>query len=163
MERKLTIKVPPGVEPGMRLKLAGEGQAGSRGGPRGDLYVLIRVKSHPFFQRDGANIFCEVPISMTQAALGYELKVPTLAEPVTMKIPPGTQPGQIFRLRGKGLSQLGGGGRGDQMVRIMVEIPTRLTPAQERLLEQFVGERDNGTFPAVQRFWEQARRWMKRS
>ena len=162
-ERKITVKVPPGVESGMRLKLSGEGQAGSGGGPRGDLYVFMQVKPHPFFQREGTTLLCEIPISMVQAALGYDLKVPTLEESVMMKIPPGTQAGQLFRVRGKGLPRLGGGGRGDEMVRVLVEIPARLTPAQKRLLEQFGQEGDNGSFPAVQRFWEQAKRWMNRT
>jgi len=142
-ERKVTVKVPPGVESGMRLKLAGEGEAGLRGGPRGDLYVLIQVKDHPVFERHGADLLCELPVGMIQAVLGCELKVPTLAEPVTMKVPPGTQPGQIFRLRGKGLPPLRGGGRGDILLRVQVKIPARLTPAQKRLLEQFGQDGDN--------------------
>ena len=145
-ERKVTVKVPPGVESGMRLKLSGEGEAGQRGGQRGDLYVLIEVKEHPFFERHGADLLCEMPVGMAQAALGCELKVPTLAaESVTMKIPPGTQPGQVFRLRGRGLPQLRGG-KGDLLLRVAVKIPARLTPAQKRLLEQFGQDGDNSSF-----------------
>ena len=137
LERHVTVKVPAGVESDMRLRLAGEGEAGLRGGPRGDLYVLIEVKPHPFFERHGADLLCEMPVGMVQAALGCELKVPTLsAETVTMKIPPGTQPGQTFRLRGRGLPHLRGG-KGDLLLRVAVKIPARLTPAQKRLLEQF--------------------------
>lgn len=145
-ERKVTVKVPPGVESGMRLKLTGEGEAGFRGGPRGDLYVLVEVRDHPFFERHGADLLCEMPVGMAQAALGHELKVPTLAaESVTMKIPPGTQPGQVFRLRGRGLPHLRGG-KGDLLLRVTVKIPTRLTPAQKRLLEQFGQDGDNSSF-----------------
>ncbi len=144
-ERHVTVKVPPGVESGMRLRLAGEGEAGLRGGPRGDLYVLIQVKPHPFFERHGADLLCEMPVGMVQAALGCELKVPMLAaETVTMKIPPGTQPGQVFRLRGRGLPHLRGG-KGDLMLRMAVKIPARLTPAQKRLLEQFGRDGDNSS------------------
>ena len=145
-ERHVTVKIPPGVESGMRLKLAGEGEAGLRGGPRGDLYVLLQVREHPSFRRHGADLLCEVPVDMAQAALGAELQVPTLlAESVTMKIPPGTQPGQVFRLRGKGLPHLRGG-KGDLMVQAKVEIPVRLTPEQKRLLEQFAQHGDNRSF-----------------
>ncbi len=159
-QRRVTVKVPAGVQSGMHLKLAGEGDAGARGGHRGDLYVQVRVKPHPFLQRDGADLFCELPIRFTQAALGCELKVPTLSGPVTMKVPPGTQPGQVFRLRGKGLPELGSGARGDQLVRVAVEVPVRLSSAQERLLEEFDRGSDNGVFPAVRKFWEQVTRWM---
>lgn len=145
-ERKLTVKVPAGVQSGMHLKLAGEGDAGPRSGPRGDLYVLLHVKPHPFLRREGADLLCEVPIRFTQAALGCELKVPTLSDPVAMRVPPGTQTGQVFRLRGKGLPELGRGGRGDQLVRVMVQVPARLTPQQKRILEQFDAAGDNGAF-----------------
>lgn len=145
-ERNVTVKVPAGMESGMRLKLAGEGEAGQRGGPRGDLYVLVEVKDHPFFERHGAELLCEMPVTMIQAALGCELKVPTLAaESVTMKIPPGTQPGQVFRLRGRGLPHLRGG-KGDLLLRVAVKIPVRLTGAQKRLLEQFGQDGDNSSF-----------------
>ena len=145
-ERKVTVKIPAGIESGMRLKLAGEGEAGVRGGPRGDLYVLVQVREHPVFQRHGADLLCEVPVGMAQAALGGELKVPTLAETVTMKIPPGTQPEQLFRLRGKGLPQIRGG-KGDLLLKVKVKIPARLTPEQKRLLEQFRERGDNGNSP----------------
>ncbi len=146
LERHVTVKVPAGVESGMRLRLSGEGEAGVRGGPRGDLYVLIQVKPHPFFERHEADLLCEMPATMVQAALGCELKVPTITgESVTMKIPPGTQPGQVFRLRGRGLPHLRGG-KGDLMLRVAVKIPARLTPAQKRLLEQFGQDGDNSSF-----------------
>ncbi|MBI3317907.1 MAG: molecular chaperone DnaJ [Candidatus Omnitrophica bacterium] len=162
-ERRLTVKVPAGVEEGMRLKLSGEGEAGARGGGRGDLYVHLQVKPHPFFQRRESDLLCELPVSMVQASLGCELRVPTLEGSVMMKIPPGTQPGQTFRLKAKGLPALRGGFRGDELVRVKVEIPTRLQPAQRGLLEQFEKLSDNGAFPGIQKFWEQAKQWMKGS
>ena len=143
-ERKLTVKVPAGVDSGMRLKLSGEGEAGLRGSARGDLYVLIRVKRHEFLRRDGNDLTCEMPIRMTQAALGCEVEVPTLTGPVSMKIPAGTQPGQLFRLRGRGVPSLRGGGRGDLLVRLQVEIPARLSPAERKRLEEFDHLGDKG-------------------
>ena len=146
-ERRVTVKVPAGMESGMRLKLAGEGEAGLRGGPRGDLYVLIEVKPHPVFERHEADLLCEMPVTMVQAALGSELKVPTLTGAwVTMKIPPGTQPGQVFRLRGRGMPHLRGIGKGDLLLKVNVKIPIRLTPVQKRLLEQFGQSGDNNSF-----------------
>ncbi len=169
MGKHLTVKVPPGVETGMRLVMEGEGDAGARGGPRGDTYVAIRVRPHPFFQRNGTELLCEVPISMIQAALGAELKVPTLEGTATVKVPPGTQPGDLLRLRGLGLPPVprrigedrSNKERGDQMVRLAVEIPKRVTPAQRRLLEEFAQGADQGIFPTIQKFWEQVRGWMK--
>lgn len=162
-ERRLTVKIPPGVETGMRLKLAGEGEAGVRGGERGDLYVLIQVKTHPFLERQERDLVCAMPVSMVQAALGCELKVPTLEGTVTMKVPAGTQHGETFRLRGKGLPVLHGSGKGDELVRILVEVPSRLNPAQRRVLEQFNQIGDNGVFPGIQKFWDQVKRWMRPS
>ena len=159
-DRRLTVKVPPGIESGMRLKLSGEGEAGARGGGRGDLYVLIQVKPHPFFHREGKDLLCEIPVRMTQAALGCELKVPSLSGGATMKVPPGTQPGEVFRMRGRGLPSLRGGDRGDQLVRIVVEIPSRLSAQQRSLLEQFGTISDNGVFPGIQKFWEQVKGWI---
>lgn len=159
-ERKVTVKVPAGIDSGMRLKLSGEGEAGVRGAPRGDLFVLVRVKEHLFFHREGQDIICEVPVSMTQASLGCELSIPTLSGQVTMKIPAGTQPGQVLRLRGRGMPSVHGGGKGDQLLQIRVEIPAKLSAAQKQLLEQFSKEGDNTTFPGIHKFWDQAKRWM---
>ena len=161
VQKTLTVKVPAGMEDGMRLKLAGEGEAGERGAPRGDLYVRIHLRPHPFFQREGVDLLCEVPIRMTQAALGGEIRVPTLTESLSMKVPAGTQPGQTFRLRGKGLPRLGGTGRGDQLVSVRVEIPARLSVGQRKGLEEFERLSDKGTFPGIQGFWEQTKRWIK--
>lgn len=148
--RKLTVRIPAGVEDGMRLRVRGEGEAGSRAGGRGDLYVLIRVRSHPEFRREGKNLLTEVSIGMVQAALGAEIQVPALSGEVTMKIPAGTQPGQLFRLRGKGLPGLDGGPAGDQLVRVRVEIPRKLSTAQRKLLEELEQTGENNFF----------RRWM---
>ncbi len=135
--KKLKVKVPAGVDSGSRLRVAGEGEAGLKGGPTGDLYVYLYVKPHKFFERDGTTIMCEVPINIVQATLGDEIRVPTLDGQVTMKIPEGTQPGRVMRIKGKGVARLRGGGRGDQLVRIKVVVPTKLTEKQKEALRSF--------------------------
>lgn len=135
--RTIHIKIPAGVDNGSRLRVPGEGEAGTRGGPRGDLYVYIRVKPHKFFKREGNDIICEIPISFVQAALGDELEVPTLEGKVGLKIPEGTQTGTVFRLRGKGIPDINGYGRGDQHVRVRVVTPTKLNEQQRELLREF--------------------------
>jgi len=135
--RTLSVKVPAGVDTGDRIRLAGEGEAGQAGGPAGDLYVEIRVLPHAVFDRDGSDLSCKVPLSFTTAALGGETKVPTLGGEVTLKIPAGTQSGKVFRLRGKGVKQVRGGGPGDLYCRVDVETPTDLSAEQKDLLEQF--------------------------
>ena len=161
-ERKLSVKIPAGVETGMRLKLAGEGEAGERGGPRGDLYVLIEVQPHLFFHREGRDLLCEIPIRMTQAALGCEVKLPALSgESITLKVPGGTQSGQLLRLAGRGLPGLRGARRGDLMVRVAVEIPSRLTATQRKQLEEMDRLSDKGIFPRIERFWEELKRRVK--
>jgi len=134
--KTLSVKIPPGVDTGDRIRLAGEGEAGDKGAPAGDLYVQIRVKEHPIFTRDGSNLFCEVPISFTTAALGGELEVPTLDGKVVLKIPPETQTGALFRLRGKGVKPVRGGPQGDLICRVKLETPVRLTKEQIELLKQ---------------------------
>ncbi len=129
-EKVLEIKIPAGVDNGARLRIQGEGEAGLRGGPPGDLYVVIYVEEHPFFQRQGNNIYCQVPIGVTQAVLGAEITVPTLEGEEKLKIPEGTQSGSVFRLRSKGIVSLGERGRGDQFVTVNVAIPTKLTKEQ---------------------------------
>ncbi len=135
--RNIKVKVPPGVDNGSRLRLAGEGEAGTRGGPPGDLYVYIHVKPHRIFKRNGNDLICEVPISFVQAALGDELEVPTLEGKATIKIPEGTQTGTVFRMRGKGVPRVDGFGRGDQHVRVKVVTPTKLSDKQKELLKDF--------------------------
>jgi molecular chaperone DnaJ len=133
----LSVKIPSGVETGSRLKLVGEGEVGLHGGPPGDLYVVIHVQDHPIFRRQNNEVICEVPITFPQAALGAEIEVPTLEGKVKMKIPPGTQSGKVFRLKGRGIQDLNGYGRGDQHVRVVVETPSKLTVRQRALLEEF--------------------------
>lgn len=135
--KTLSVKVPPGVDTGDRIRLAGEGEAGDRGGPAGDLYVQIHVKEHPIFTREGENLHCEVPISFTTAALGGELDVPTLNGKVVLKIPKETQSGALFRLRGKGVKPVRGGPQGDLICRVRIETPVNLTKEQIDLLSKF--------------------------
>ncbi len=148
------VKVPAGVDTGTRLKLSGEGEpGGGPGGQPGDLYVVVQVREHPIFRREDTEVLCEVPISITQAALGAQIDVPTLDGPVKMKIPTGTQSGKVFRLRGKGVPALSGGGRGDQHVRVTVETPTHLTKEQRDLLERFASLSGEETQPQASSFW----------
>ncbi len=135
--RKLEVKIPPGVDTGSRLRVGGEGEAGEKGGPPGDLYVEIYVKPHSIFTRNENDIVMEASISFTQAALGDEIIVPTLDGKAKMKIPPGTQNGEIFRLRGKGFPSLHISGKGDELVKIKVEVPTKLNDRQKQLLREF--------------------------
>lgn len=139
-QRKIHIKIPAGVDDGSQLRVSGEGESGLRGGPPGDLYIVLRVKEHEFFEREGDDIYCEVPLTFAQAALGDELEVPTLTEKVKLKIPPGTQTGTYFRLKGKGVPRLRGYGQGDQHVKVTVVTPTNLTETQKELLRQFAAE-----------------------
>jgi molecular chaperone DnaJ len=135
-EKVLEVKIPAGVDNGVRLRIQAEGEAGSLGGPPGDLYVVIFVEEHPFFQRQGNNIYCQIPIGLTQAVLGAELTVPTLEGEDKLKLPEGTQSGTVFRLRNKGIVSLGERGRGDQFVTVNVVIPSKLNKEQRHLFEQ---------------------------
>ena len=135
--KTLSVKIPAGVDSGDRIRLAGEGEAGVHGGPTGDLYVQVNVKNHAIFTRDGNDLHCEVPISFTMAALGGEVEVPTLDGRLKIKIPAETQSGKLFRLRGKGLKSVRGGGAGDLLCQIMIETPVNLTAKQKELLKQF--------------------------
>ena len=134
---EIKLRIPPGVDTGSRLRSSGNGEAGFRGGPAGDLYVILHVKPHEVFQRDGDDLLCEAPVTFAQAALGAEIEVPTLDNKVTIKIPAGTQPGAMFRVRGKGVKNLHGYGHGDLHVRIQVEVPTRLSGEQKMKLREF--------------------------
>jgi len=137
-ERKtLSVKVPPGVDNGDRIRLSGEGEAGENGGPAGDLYVQIHVKPHPIFERDGSNLLCQVPIGVATAALGGELEVPTLNGRVKLKIPAETQTGRLFRLKGKGVKPVRGGVVGDLLCKVVIETPVKLTSKQKELLREF--------------------------
>jgi len=137
-ERNITVKVPSGVDEGTQLRFVGEGEGGLGGGPRGDLYVVLGTNTHPLFERQGQDVFCEVPVSFPQATLGCHIDVPTLDGKVNLKIPAGTQPGQVFRLRGKGIPHLRAGKdgpRGDQMVGVRLEVPRKLNAEQRELVE----------------------------
>jgi molecular chaperone DnaJ len=136
-ERKLSVKVPPGVDDGDRIRLSGEGEVGRNGGPPGDLYVEVRTKEHPIFTRDGRDLHCEIPVSYAAAVLGGEVEVPTLAGPVSLKVPVGTQAGKVFRLGGKGVRPVRGGATGDLYCRLTVETPVNLTSHQKDLLRKF--------------------------
>ena len=143
-EKQIEVKIPAGVETGSRLRLAGEGEAGAQGGPAGDLYVVIHVKEHDLFERQGNNLYASVPITFAQAALGAEVSVETLDAQENLKVPAGTQTGTVFRLKGHGMPVLGGRGRGDLFVSVTVVTPTTLTREQRKLLEQLaqVEEKD---------------------
>ena len=138
--QSIKVKVPSGVDEGMRLRLTGEGEAGIAGGPAGDLYVVISLRPHPIFERQGVEIHCRVPIRFTQAALGTEIEVPTLDGMLPLRIPEGVQTGKTMRLKGQGLPSLRGQARGDEVVQIFVETPTKLTRRQRELLEEFAAE-----------------------
>lgn len=147
--RSISVNVPPGVDNGSRLRVAAEGEPGSRGGPMGDLYVYIHVKPHKIFKREGDDLICEIPISFVQAALGDELEVPTLEGSATFKLPEGTQTGTIYRMKGKGVPNVSGFGRGDQHVLIKVITPTKLCDKQKDLLKEFakLGEGNQNISP----------------
>jgi molecular chaperone DnaJ len=148
--------MPPGVDSGSRLRIVGEGEAGEAGGPRGDLYVVVHVKEHDVFERRDSSLYCTVPISFTQAALGADVSVPTLNGKEELSIPEGTQTGAVFRIRGQGMPVLGGHGRGDLFVAVNVVTPTSLSREQRRLLEELAkidtgdgGESDRGIIDKV--------------
>lgn len=146
-EKTLSVKVPPGVDTGDRIRLSGQGEAGPAGAQPGDLYVQVAVREHPIFTREGADLFCEVPISFVDCALGGELEVPTLDGRVTLKIPEGTQTGRLFRLRGKGVPPVRGGATGDLYCRVQIETPVNLTRKQKELLREFDGESSEKNSP----------------
>lgn len=160
-QHRLKVNIPAGVDTGARLKLTREGEDGANGGPPGDMYIAIAVKPHQFFQRENDDILCEVPISFTQAALGAEIIVPTLDGKVELKVPSGTQGGRNFRLRNRGIARLRGGGRGDQYVRVIVEIPAKLSSKQKELLREFAEveniRKGNDQYPLIGKFVEKFR------
>jgi molecular chaperone DnaJ len=151
-EREFEVAIPPATEDGATRRVTGQGEPGRYGGPAGDLNVIVRIKPHPFFRREGEVVVCEVPITLAQAALGSVIDVPTLDGKVEMRVPPGTQPGTVFRLRQKGL---GGSSRGDAHVRLLVETPAGLTDAQRGLLEQLQSSLKDEQVPARSRFLAQ--------
>jgi molecular chaperone DnaJ len=161
-EKTLSVKVPAGVDEGSRLRLRGEGGAGLKGGPSGDLFLFLHVESHPIFHREGNDILCEVPISFVQAALGAEVEVPTLTGPVRMKVPPGTQSGKQFRLKEKGVEDPQARRHGDQLVTVLVETPQHLSSKQKKLLEDFQAAADEKNQPKQSDFLERVKDLFKR-
>lgn len=156
-QQTLSVRIPAGVDNGSRLKLRGEGEGGQNGGPAGDLYVVLTVREHALFTRQGNDIICEVPVSFTQAALGTEIDVPTLHGKVKVKIPSGTQSGSVFRLKNKGVADVRGYGQGDHLVRAVVETPKKLTPKQRELLEEFARMSGEEVHPISKGFFDKVR------
>jgi len=156
---KLTVRIPPGVDTGSRLRSAGNGEAGAAGGSPGDLYIVITVKEHELFERQGDDLFCEIPIKFTLATLGGTIGVPTLSGQASLKIPSATQSGTTFRLREKGMPSLRGGRHGDQLVRVHVEVPTSLSSEQRKLLEEFAKVSGDAHEPTSRSFFEKAKKF----
>jgi len=158
---RIKLKIPAGIEDGSRLRSSGNGEAGIRGGPRGDLYVVIHIKEHEVFERQEDNLYCEIPISFITAALGGEVRVPTLEGKASLKIPAGTQSSTTFKLRGKGVPTLNSSARGDLMVRVLVEVPTKLNSEQRGKLEEFAELCGEENSPIHKSFFEKAKEFFK--
>ncbi|MBN8460017.1 MAG: molecular chaperone DnaJ [Verrucomicrobia bacterium] len=158
-DSRIKLRIPAGVDTGTRLRSSGNGDAGVRGGEAGDLYVFLHVRDHDVFERDGADLFCEVPLPFTTAALGGELKVPTLDGQASIKIPPGTQGGTVFRLRDKGIMSLSTKRRGDLHVRAQVEVPTKLNSEQQEKLRAFAASIGDQNSPMQESFFQKAKRF----
>ena len=156
---KLTVRVPAGVETGSRLRSSGNGEAGMAGGQPGDLYIVLNVRDHELFERHGNDLFCEIPIKFTLAALGGSIEVPTLSGKAALKIPVGTQSGTTFRLKGKGMPSLRGGAAGDQLLRVQVEVPQSLSPEQRKILEDFARVSGDADEPTSKTFFEKAKKF----
>src|SRR5687767_627138 len=156
---KLNVRIPPGVDTGSRLRSSGNGEAGLAGGQAGDLYIVLTVKEHELFERQGEDLFCEIPIKFTLATLGGNIEVPTLSGKASLKIPAATQSGTTFRLRGKGMPSLRGGAQGDQLVRVQVEVPTALSSEQKRILEEFAKVSGDAAEPTSRSFFEKAKKF----
>ncbi len=154
---RIKLKIPPGIEDGSRLRSGGNGEAGLRGAASGDLYVVVHIREHAVFARDGDDLFCEMPVSFVIAALGGEINVPTLEGKASIKVPAGTQNGTVFKLRGKGMPHLRGSGQGQLLVRAVVEVPTKLTAGQRRKLEEFAESCGDQNAPMTRSFLERAK------
>jgi molecular chaperone DnaJ len=158
---RVKLKIPAGIREGSRLRSSHNGEAGIRGAPAGDLYVVIHIKEHKIFQREGDNLYCEVPIPFSIAALGGEVEVPTLEGKAHLKVPAGTQSGQMFKLRGKGIININGRDRGDLLARLIVEVPSRLNAEQRRKLEEFAALCSEENTPLRKSFFERAKEFFK--
>ena len=156
----INVKIPAGVHEGQRIRLRGEGEPGRSGVARGDLHCILRIRPHPFFERDRDHLICRLPISFTQAALGAQVEVPTLTGTIPLKIPAGTQHGAVFRLSGKGLPNLRGGHRGDEIVQVLIEIPSKLSRDQRELLRKFAASEDQDVLPESKGFFERVREYL---
>jgi molecular chaperone DnaJ len=157
-KRNIKVKIPAGVDTGSRLRVHGEGEAGEKGAKPGDLYLLLEVEPHEIFERHDADIYCEAPISFVIAVLGGEVEVPTLEGKIMMKIPAGTQGGRVFRLRGKGIARLHEYGRGDQLVKVQIDVPDELSSEQKRLLKDFAKASEKNPGPLSKSFMEKMRK-----
>lgn len=160
-KKEIEVNIPAGVDTGSRLRLQGQGEAGEKGGRRGDLYLAIHVRPHEIFERHGYDIYCEVPVDFVTAALGGEVEVPTLEGKIKMKVPAGTQGGKIFRLRGKGIAHLHDYGRGDQLVKVEIDVPTNLTQEQKKILKELARASGHNPGPLSQSFMEKMRRMFR--
>ncbi len=158
---RIKLRIPAGISDGSRLRTTGNGEAGIRGGPSGDLYVVVHIKEHAIFQREEDNLYCEVPIPFTLAALGGEVAVPTLEGRASLKVPAGTQSGQVFKLRGKGITNVSGRDRGDLLARVLVEVPTRLNGEQRQKLEEFSALCGDDNTPLRKSFFDRAKEFFK--
>jgi molecular chaperone DnaJ len=158
---RIKLKIPAGIADGSRLRSSGNGEAGIRGGGAGDLYVVIHIKEHPIFQREEDNLYCELPVSFTLAALGGEIAVPTLEGKANLKVPAGTQSGQVFKLRGKGVVNVNARDRGDLLARLLVEVPTRLNGEQRQKLEEFAALCGEENSPLHKSFFDRAKEFFR--
>jgi molecular chaperone DnaJ len=159
--RVVSVKIPAGIHEGQAVRVRGEGEPGENGTQRGDLHCFVRVAAHPFLQRHERDLLCQMPISFTQAALGAVVEVPTLTGKAELKIPSGTQHGQMFRLRGLGLPDIRSARKGDEIVQVLVEIPKHLDKSQERLLREFAKTEDRTVMPESKGFFERLRDYLK--
>src|ERR1700678_1971137 len=156
---KLNVRIPPGVDTGSRLRSVGNGEAAAAGGSPGDLYIVLTVKEHELFERQGDDLFCEIPIKFTLATLGGSIEVPTLTGKASLKIPAATQSGTTFRLRERGMPSLRGGRHGDELIRVQVEVPSTLSPEQRRILEEFARVSGDAHEPTSKKFFEKAKKF----
>lgn len=161
--RKLSVQIPAGIQDGQAVRVAGEGEPSENGGARGDLHVFVRVRKHPFFERHGQELVCRVPISFAQAALGAKIDVPSLNGPVELKVPAGTQHGQMFRLGGKGMPSLRSSRRGDEIVQVWIEVPKKLDKRQEQLLREYAKSEDTAVLPESKSFFDKVAKFFSGS
>ena len=160
--KRLHLKIPRGVDTGSRLRLGGKGDGGSQGGPAGDLYVVLHVRAHELFERRGDDLYCEVPVPFDVAALGGEIEVPTIDGYAKLKLAPGTENGKVFRLRGRGMPDVEGYGRGAMHVRVVIEVPARLNAAQKKILREFTEKSDLSDYPRLNAMREMAAQFYER-